>query len=62
MIAKITAAYHRHYTDNGQRTSYVEWVDAQGKAGRTEGKRSNHMKALFARAKREGVTIGNETW
>lgn len=63
MIAKITKAYIRHYTDNGQTTAYVEWRDAKGKAGRTEGKpRNTHMQALFARARREGVPVRKETW
>ena len=37
MIVKITRAYVRHYSDNGQTTAYVEWLDNRGKAGRTEG-------------------------
>ena len=74
MIAKITAAYIRHYHDNGQTTAYVEWIDGRGKLGRTEGRicsrtgdKSNqpagpHLQALFARAEREGVTIELQTW
>lgn len=69
MIAKITAAYIRHYHDNGQTTAYVEWIDGRGKLGCTEGRICSrtgdkpnqpagpHMQALFARAEREGVTI-----
>lgn len=76
MIARITHAYVRHYSDNGQTKAYVEWIDNKGKTGRTEGEygpcaccgspRVNnlgqHMNALFERAKREGVTIERETW
>lgn len=76
MIAKITAAYIRHYRDNGQRVAYAEWIDGRGKIGRTEGnvgpcpccgrgKASNlgaHMQALFDRAKREGITVENQSW
>jgi hypothetical protein len=63
MIKRITRAYIRTYTDNGQVTAYVEWIDEQGASGRTEGKRGNaHMKALFDRAKREGVTVECEQW
>ena len=63
MIATITKAYIRTYTDNGQTVAYVEWIDDRGKSGRTEGERSNvHMQALLARAKREGVTVQRETW
>ena len=56
MITKITKCYTRTYTDSGQTTSYVEWVDGKGKSGRTEGSAANaHMASLLARAKREGV-------
>jgi hypothetical protein len=73
MIIKITAAYIRHYHDNGQTTAYVEWIDGRGSKGRTKGRvmsRSGdpakepagpHMQALFARAKREGVTVEYQT-
>ncbi len=95
MIAKITRAYIRHYTDNNQKTAYVEWIDRRGRAGRIEGNLGGrkirslfnepheancnwskgdpcscgqpnalgqHMKALFDRAEREGVSIEHETW
>jgi len=63
VIAKITNAYVRTYSDTGQQTAYVEWTDPQGRSGRTEGKEgSAHMAELLARAKRDGVTIGRETW
>jgi hypothetical protein len=63
MIAKITRAYTRHYLDNGQITTYVEWIDTKGKSGRTEGSLSNlHMKALVDRANREGIPLEHEQW
>lgn len=37
MIARITKAYIRRYSDNGQVTAYVEWTDGRGCTGRTEG-------------------------
>jgi hypothetical protein len=73
MIAKITDAYVRHYSDNGQTTAYVEWIDHRGRTGRTEGavkaKRGTlaqvygeHMGALIARAICHGVEIRRERW
>lgn len=63
MIVQITRAYIRTYTDNGQTTAYVEWIDNKGNTGRTEGKpTSTHMKALLDRAKREGVQVEHEQW
>lgn len=62
-IAKITRAYVRTYRDNGQVTAYVEWIDNRGATGRTEGKPNNiHMIELLNRAKREGLTVEQETW
>ena len=69
MIAKITRAYVRRYTDTGQAMAIVEWRDDHGKQGVTEGdygpcrccgakpKDGSHMAALFDRARREGITI-----
>lgn len=63
MITQITKTYTRHYRDNGQTTTYVEWIDRRGKPGRTEGDASNgHMAALLTRATREGVEHKRETW
>lgn len=67
-IVKITRAYVRHYTDNNQTVAYVEWIDHRGVPGRTEGAFKPpmasgcglHMLALFARARREGIT--KERW
>lgn len=72
-IQRITRAYVRTYTDSGQRTAYVEWVDTAGEKGRTESPvRANtgtlaqmygiHMGALMARAICHGVTIEREVW
>lgn len=72
MIARITAAYVRRHSDNGQLTRYVEWIDHRGKHGRTEeptycpycGRRNvgTHIRALIARGRREGVALERETW
>lgn len=63
MIAKITRAYTRTYSDSGQTTCYVEWEDRNGRAGRTEGAAvDGHMAALLARAKREGVPHETQRW
>ncbi len=72
-IAKITDAYVRTYSDNGQTKAYVEWVDYKGQAGRTEGDvyalegtlaqvYGDHMGALMARAICMGVEIRREVW
>lgn len=63
MIAKITKIYTRHYSDNGQTKTYVEFLDNKGKSGRKEGSASNgHMQALIQRGEREGVKLTTETW
>lgn len=76
MIAKITRAYVRYYRDNGQTTATVEWLDHRDRWGRTESTArwqesshrrptvtfGQHMHALFARAKREGLKLERETW
>jgi hypothetical protein len=63
MIAKITKVYIRKYSDSGQITAYVEWVDNKGISGRTEGKVDGiHMQELFKRARRELVPIEKEVW
>lgn len=75
MIREIIRAYVRHYRDNGQTTAYCEWVDHNGKAGRTETPvlstnpkdtltvcYGEHMGALFARAICHGIEIERETW
>ena len=62
-ITKITRAYVRTYSDSGQTTAYVEWVDNKGESGRTEGKPdSTHMQALLNRAKRESVEVERQRW
>jgi hypothetical protein len=63
MITKITRAYIRTYSDNGQTKAYVEWVDHKGERGRTEGEPDNqHMQVLMSRAQREGVAVKRERW
>jgi hypothetical protein len=62
-IAKITRAYIRTYSDSGQTTGYVEWIDHRGRSGTTSGDPDGgHMLALFDRAEREGVPVETETW
>ena len=61
MIAKITAAYIRHYHDNGQTTVYVEWADGS----RTEAPAPTtnaHVLALIDRGVRAGLPFEYETW
>lgn len=63
MIGQITRTYTRHYSDNGQTRTYVEWIDDKGNPGRTEGRASNaHMASLLARARREAITHEQERW
>lgn len=63
MITQITKAYIRTYSDSGQVTAYVEWVDNKGKTGCTEGEENNlHMAALLKRAEREGVEVERQRW
>ena len=63
MIAQITRAYVRRYSDTGQITAYVEWIAQDGATGRTEGTLGGtHMNALFSRAAREGVCVESEVW
>lgn len=60
---KITRAYIRHYSDNGQTTAYIEWSDGSRTEGEATGNGPGlHMRALFARAQREGIKIEHENW
>jgi hypothetical protein len=62
-IVKVTKAEIIKYSDSGQRTAYVYWVDSRGATGRTEGPPKNlHMKSLVARARREKVKVERKTW
>jgi hypothetical protein len=66
MISKIVRVYTRKYRDNGQTTTYVEWLNARGVKGRTECDanktvRSEHFRALLARADKEGIKHERET-
>ena len=61
-IARITAAYMRHYSDEDRWTAYVEWIDDRGDSGVTEGPAKPdgtpvhpHLQSLFERAKRAGI-------
>lgn len=76
MIKQFTRVYVRTYSDNGQVTAYVEWVDHAGNKGRTEGSAlrsgnfrrpktatfGEHMHALVRAAKRQGISLQRETW
>lgn len=65
MARNITRAYTRHYTDNNQITAYVEWSDGSRTEGEALGQGrpvGEHMKALFACARREGLKIEHEVW
>jgi hypothetical protein len=63
MITRIIKAYIRTYSDSGQTKAYVEWVDDEDESGCTGGEPDNeHMQALIARARREGVTVERERW
>lgn len=73
MISKITRAYVRTYSDNGQTKACVEWIDHRGQTGRTEGDvraktgtlaavYGDHMGALMARAICSGIEIQREVW
>jgi hypothetical protein len=63
-IERITSFCIREFRDNGQVKAYCEWVDNRGVRGRTEGVMplGPHMRALEARARREGVTPTREVW
>lgn len=63
MIKIITKTYTRTYSDSGQITTYIEFLDENGKSGRLEGNIGNtHIDNVLARAKREGIVLTNETW
>jgi hypothetical protein len=57
-IAKVTRFETCHYWDNDQTIAYCDWVDTSGKTGTITGNPdSAHMKALLARAEREGAIV-----
>lgn len=70
----ITKAFIRYYRDNGQYQASVHWSDGSTTSGMVKRKPScflmrpssfvlgSHLEALFARAQREGLTIGKEIW
>jgi hypothetical protein len=53
-VRSIRAAGVRTFSDTGQTQAYVEWSDGSRTAGDPD---NTHMKALLARAKREGVKV-----
>lgn len=71
----IIKAFIRRYRDNGLTKACVEWSDGSRTESRPLKHKNScfllrpssldlgaHMDALFARARREGVTIGVERW
>ena len=68
----IKRIYVRRYRDNGQVVAYADWSDGARTGGTARygnhhrGPRTpsfgSHMHALFARAKRDGLTLQRETW
>lgn len=50
----IRAAGVRTFSDTGQTQAYVQWEDGSQTVGAPD---NTHMKALLARAKREGVNV-----
>jgi hypothetical protein len=67
-MPKIKRVLTRHYTDNDQKTCYVEWSDGSRTEGPAESyhglllPRGAHMGALFDRALREGLSVVREVW
>jgi hypothetical protein len=63
MTRQITRTYLRTYSDTGQKTLYVEWSDgARTECEAERATKSEHMRALLARAQREGVNLEHQTW
>lgn len=61
----LKRAYTVHYTDNRQTKAYVEWANGartEGEASRQREPVGTHMRSLFARAEREGLTVEHQTW
>lgn len=68
----IRRIYVRRYRDNGQTVAYVEWSDGSrtestlatfcARRGRVFRSFGEHMHALFAAAKRQGLSLQRETW
>lgn len=62
----------RRYRDNRMVVAYVEWADGTRTEGQATfggshhrlrtGSFGLHMHSLFARAKRDGLTMQRETW
>lgn len=59
----ISRVYCRHYTDNDQKTFYVEWSNGSRTECPADRAWTNlHFGSLLKRAEREGVKIEAETW
>lgn len=64
-ISTIKRAYTRLYSDSGQLVAYVEWSNGSRTEAATDKPREargTHMRALFERAKRDGLSVDHETW
>lgn len=61
MIARrgIIAVRVTYYADNGQTLAHVSWRDGSRTSGAPDGL---HMRALVARANREGINVTRDTW
>lgn len=70
MTWKIKRAYVRTYSDSGQVTAYVDWTNGSRTEGRVCSRAGDppqepageHMRALFAAALRQGLSVEHETW
>jgi hypothetical protein len=63
MKNQIIRTYIRTYSDTGQKVLYVEWNDGSRTECEAErATKSEHMRALLARAQREGVSLQHGTW
>lgn len=59
----ITRVWTRHYTDNDQRTTYVEWSDgSRTECPAAESWTNDHMRALLQAAQAAGLVHTTEKW
>ncbi len=62
-VSRIIRIYKRHYRDNNQMTIYIDWSDKSRMECAAEQACANpHMRALIARAQRQGLTLEQEVW
>lgn len=63
LIATVTRATVRTHKATGRTVAFIEWLDTQGRIGRTSGKPKAHLgiDALLAKASRQGVRIVSVT-